>query len=301
MERFLYLRYHQGKIITISLKGRCKLKKHMFQILMIILGGFIFSIGINTFAIANHLAEGGFTGIAILLHYVFGWSTGLTILVLNIPLFFIGYRVLGRQTMIYTIVAILFSTLFLELTKNWLRPLDDLLLAALYTGVFVGTGLGFIFRAGGTTGGVDIIARLCQKYFGFSIGQVILIADLLVITASIFVIGLDIMMYTLVSVFIGSRVIDFVVEGLKISKAVTIISDSSKKIAQQITDQLERGVTVYPGKGAYTGQPKEILYVVVFSRQVPKLKQIVLQVDEKAFVVVHDVREVVGEGFTYGK
>lgn len=275
------------------------MKKHFYRILLIISGAFIFSIGINTFAIANHLAEGGFTGIAILLHYVFGWSTGLVIFILNIPLFFIGYKVLGKQTMLYTIMGIIATTLFLELTENWQRPLDDLLLAALYTGLLVGMGLGMIFRAGGTTGGVDIIARLFQKYFGMSIGQVILIADMLVIISSIFVIGFDIMMYTLVSVFVGSHVINFVVEGLKISKAVTIISDLSSEIARQITNQLERGVTVYHGTGAYTGNPKKILYVVVSPRQVPRLKQIILQKDKNAFVVVHDVREVVGEGFTY--
>jgi uncharacterized membrane-anchored protein YitT (DUF2179 family) len=275
------------------------LNKHLYPLLMILLGSFIFSIGINTFAIANHLAEGGFTGIAILVHYVFGWSTGYTILLLNIPLFFIGYRILGRKTMIYTIIGILATTLFLEYTKDWQRPLNDLLLAALYTGLLVGTGLGLIFRAGGTTGGVDIIARLCQKYFGLSIGQVILVADLLVITASIFIVGIDIMMYTLVSVFVGSRVIDFVVEGLTISKSVTIISNSAEEMANIITTQLERGVTIYSGKGAYTGDPKQILYVIVSPRQVPKLKQIISKVDPKAFVIVHDVREVIGEGFTF--
>lgn len=275
------------------------MNKHLYPLLMILLGSFIFSIGINTFAIANHLAEGGFTGIAILVHYVFGWSTGYTILLLNIPLFFIGYRILGRKTMIYTIIGILATTLFLEYTKDWQRPLNDLLLAALYTGLLVGTGLGLIFRAGGTTGGVDIIARLCQKYFGLSIGQVILVADLLVIIASIFIVGIDIMMYTLVSVFVGSRVIDFVVEGLTISKSVTIISNSAEEMANIITTQLERGVTIYSGKGAYTGDPKQILYVIVSPRQVPKLKQIISKVDPKAFVIVHDVREVIGEGFTF--
>ncbi len=275
------------------------MKKHIGRILIIIFGAFIFSIGINSFAIANHLAEGGFTGIAILLHYVFGWSTGLVIFLLNIPLFFIGYKVLGKQTMLYTILAIIATTLFLEQTEDWQRPLDNLLLASLYTGLLVGTGLGLIFRAGGTTGGVDIIARLFQKYFGISIGQVVLFADMLVITASIFVIGLDIMMYTLIAVIVGSRVIDFVVEGLKIAKAITIISDVSSDIAQRITHQVERGATIYHGTGAYTGTPKDILYVVVSPRQVPKIKQIVLEQDANAFVVVHDVREVVGEGFTH--
>lgn len=273
--------------------------KHLRNILMISLGAFIFSIGINTFAIANHLAEGGFTGIAILLHYLFGWSTGWVLYILNLPLLIIGYKVFGKQTLIYTIIGITAVTIFLELTKSWQYVSKDLLLAALFTGLFVGIGLGLIFRVGGTTGGVDIIARLGQKYFGMSIGQVMLSFDIIVISVSIFIIGLDTAMYTLVAVFIGSQTVDYVVEGLKASKAVTIISNSAPQLAEEITKKLSRGVTIYQGKGAYTGNPRQVLYVVVIPSQLPRLKQIVLHVDNRAFVVVHDAREVVGEGFTY--
>lgn len=275
------------------------MKKHIKNSIIILIGAFIFSIGINTFAIANHLAQGGFTGIAILLHYLFDWSTGLVLFLINIPLFFIGYKVFGKQTLIYTILGLAAVTVFLELTYEWQRPLDDLLLAALYTGLLVGIGLGMIFRAGGTTGGVDIIARLFQKYFGTSIGLVMLTFDFWIITISIFVIGLDIAMYTLVAVFVGARMIDFVVEGLKTAKGVTIISENSNNIAKSITSRLSRGVTIYQGRGAYTGQTKNVLYVVLAPSQLPRLKQIVLDHDHQAFVVVHDAREVVGEGFTY--
>lgn len=273
--------------------------KHVKNISIILIGSFIFSIGINTFALANQLAEGGFTGIALLLHYLFGWSTGIVLYILNIPLFFIGYKVFGKQTMLYTIVGITAVSIFLELTNSWQKPLEDLLLAALYTGVLVGIGLGMIFRVGGTTGGVDIIARLFQKYLGVSIGQVMLTFDFLLIAVLIFIIGLDTAMYTLVAVFISSRTIDFVVEGMKASKAVTIISNESNTIAHTITKRLSRGVTIYHGTGAYTGKPKNVLYVVLAPNQLPRLKQIVLEQDVYAFVVVHDAREVVGEGFTY--
>jgi uncharacterized membrane-anchored protein YitT (DUF2179 family) len=279
--------------------------EHARNIFLIFLGAFIFSVGINYFAIPSQLAEGGFTGISLLLYYAFGWSPGMVILVLNIPLLFIGYRVLGKRTFFYTLVGIGASSLMLELTvpivKLWGAPPKDLLLCALYTGVLVGAGLGIIFRVGGTTGGVDIIARIVQKYFGWSIGRTMFLFDFAVIASSVFLIGLDMAMYTLVTVFIGAQVVDFVVEGLNASKAATIITNHPQALARTITQKMNRGVTILNGKGGYTGHEKEVLYVVVGPNELPKLKDTVTQHDPYAFVVVHDAKDVLGEGFTYGK
>ncbi|SFJ59046.1 YitT family protein [Thermoflavimicrobium dichotomicum] len=274
---------------------------HTKNIIIILIGSLIFSIGINYFAIPSKLAEGGFTGISMLLHYKFGWDAGTIVFLLNLPLFFIGYKVFGKQTFVYTIIATTAVSVFLNLTKNIGTPLNDLLLNALYTGVLVGVGLGLIFRTGGTTGGVDIIARLVNRYVGWSIGRTMFLFDFAVIASSVFVISLDMAMYTLVSVFVGARVVDFVVEGLNASKAATIISNHAKELAQEITQKMERGVTILKGQGAYTGSEKEVLYVVVQPNELPKLKQIVHQLDPDAFVVVHDARDVLGEGFTFEK
>lgn len=271
---------------------------HMKNIIIILIGAFIFSLGINYFAIPSKLAEGGFTGITLLLYYLFKWSPGIVLLLLNIPLIIIGYKVFGKRTFIYTIIGINAVSLMLELTKGWGKPVD-LLLAALYTGVLVGIGLGMIFRVGGTTGGVDIIARLVNKYFGWSIGRTMFLFDVGVILVSITIIGLDMAMYTLVAVFVGARVVDFVVEGLSASKAATIITGSTEELAKTITTKMDRGVTLFKGKGGFTGQEKEVIYVVVAPTQLPRLKQIVNEIDPYAFVVVHDAREVLGEGFSF--
>ncbi|MFC7442105.1 YitT family protein [Laceyella putida] len=278
---------------------------HGRNVFLIFLGAFIFSVGINFFAIPSHLAEGGFTGISLLLHYAFGWSPGLIILLLNIPLLFLGYRVFGRRTFVYTLIGIGASSLMLELTTPiataWGSPPKDILLCALYTGVLVGVGLGLIFRIGGTTGGVDIIARIVQKYLGWSIGRTMFLFDFAVIASSVFLIGLNMAMYTLVAVFISARVVDFVVEGLNASKAATIITNHPQELARTITQKMNRGVTILKGKGGYTGHEKEILYVVVGPNELPKLKDTVNHYDPFAFVVVHDAKDVLGEGFTYGK
>ncbi|MGA8943864.1 MAG: YitT family protein [Thermoactinomyces sp.] len=283
---------------------RHKVLFHLFNTAIILFGSLILSVGINYFAIPSNLAEGGFTGISLLLYYLLGWSPGIVIFALNIPLLFVGYQVFGKRTFVYTIIGIGSLSFFLELTKGlpeWLGPPEDTLLCTLYTGVLVGIGLGLIFRIGGTTGGVDIIARLVNKYFGWSIGRTMLLFDFAVILSSIIIIGLDMAMYTLVSVFISARVIDLVIEGLSASKAATIVSNLPQDLAKKITKKMNRGVTILTGRGGYTGQTREVLYVVVAPNELPKLKQIVNQVDPYAFVVVNDAKDVLGEGFTYEK
>ncbi|MDR6224480.1 YitT family protein [Desmospora profundinema] len=277
-------------------------KNHLKNLIAIVIGSFIFSLGINYFAIPNELAEGGFTGIALLLLYLFEISPALTILVLNIPLFFVGYKVFGRKTLAYTIFGTVAVSITLVLTENWGAPIPgDPLLAALYTGVLVGIGLGIIFRTGGTTGGVDIIARLGHKYFEWSIGRTMFLFDLMVIGVSAFYIGREKAMYTVVAVFVGARVIDFIVEGLDTKKAVTIISNSAVAISEKVTTDMDRGATLLKGRGGYTGTDKEVLYIVLSRNELPRLKHLVNTVDPYAFVVVHDVRDVFGEGFTFDK
>ena len=282
-----------------------KIILHIYNIAILLTGSLIFAVGINYFAIPSNLAEGGFTGISLLLYYLFAFSPGVVILLLNIPLLFVGYKVFGKQTFIYTLIGIGSSSFFLESTKNisaWFGPPpEDTLLCTLYTGVLVGIGLGLIFRIGGTTGGVDIIARLVNKYYGWSIGRTMLLFDFGIILSSVFIIGLDMAMYTLVSVFISARVIDFVIEGLNASKAVTIVSNCPQELAGTIVKKMNRGVTILTGRGGYTGKTRDVLYVVVGRNELTKLKQIVNQIDPYAFVVVNDARDVLGEGFSYEK
>ncbi len=272
---------------------------HTRNIIIIFIGAFIISIAINSFAIANRLAEGGFTGISIMLYYYFKWSPGIVIFIINIPLLFIGYKIFGRRTFFYTLAGILSVSLCLELTKTWQKPTSDLLLAALFTGVLMGIGLGMIFRVGGTTGGVDVIARLMDRFFGWNLGRTFLFFDFTVLVISIYLIGLEKAMYSFVAVFVGSRVVDYVVEGGKTAKAAFIISNSPQELANKITEKMDRGVTKFKGVGGYTGHDKEVLYVVVALTELPKLKHIVHDQDPHAFLVVNDAREVAGEGFSF--
>ncbi|MCG0313979.1 MAG: YitT family protein [Calditerricola sp.] len=279
--------------------GERAVRIRLKNLLAITVGCAIFSFGLNYFTIANGLAEGGFTGITLLANYIFGFDPGLVNLLLNVPLFFIGWKVLGRTSMIYTIYGVVAVSVFLWVFKDFRQPLHgDLLLAALYAGVTLGLGLGLIFRYGGTTGGVDILARLAQKYLGWTMGRTMFLFDLFVIGASAYYIGREKAMYTLVAVFVATRVIDFVQEAAYSAKAALIVSDATADIARRILHEMDRGATLLKGKGGYTGTERDVLYVVVSRNEVQRLKALVHQVDPYAFVSIQDVRDVHGKGFT---
>lgn len=272
------------------------------NILFILLGSAIFSFGIVHFNMQNNLSEGGFTGITLLFYFLWDWDPAIMNIVLNVPVFFIGWRFLGRKTFFYTVIGTVGVSIFLSVFQ--IRPFQtylqsDMTLAALFAGVFIGVGLGIIFRYGGTTGGVDIIARLVNKYVGWSMGKTMFLFDFLVITTSVFV-ALDLVkgMYTLVAVFIGARVIDFMQEGAYSAKGATIISNYSDEIAKKINIDMDRGVTVLDGRGSFSGEKRNVLYCIVGRNEVVRLKGIINGIDPHAFVALSTVHDVIGEGFT---
>lgn len=286
-----------------------KITAQLKIILPILLGTAIFAFGLLYFIIPNQLMEGGVTGITVLLNYAFGISPSISTLVINIPLFLLGWKVFGGRQIIYTGVGIVSLTIFLGLFERlidagYIIPLHtehDFLLAALYAGVTIGLGLGIVFRAGGTTGGSDIIARILSKKTGISIGRVMLGIDIVIIGSSLIYIPIEKILYTLISVFIGSKVIDFIQEGAYAAKAFTIISDHAPEIADKITVQMERGVTLIPAIGAYSKKAKHVVYCVVSRQEIRELHQIVKSIDPKAFVIINEVHDVHGEGFKEGE
>ncbi|MFY0253605.1 YitT family protein [Chitinophaga sp. 30R24] len=275
------------------------MKEHVKNVVLIALGALIFAVGINYLAIPNKLSEGGVIGITIVTYYFLGWSPGITNFIINVLLVIAGYKLLDKRSAVYTVLGIFFCSLFLYLTADKLAPLTtNSLLAAIFAGLLVGIGIGLVFLSGGTTGGATIIARLCNKYLGWSLGNAMLIFDIIVILASSFIIGVEKTMYTFITVYIGARTVDYVVDGLNTKRAITIISNHTSTLAAKITGELKRGATVLHGHGAYTGDPKEILYVVIGKQELMRLKSLVQATDPEAFVVIHEVHEVLGRGFS---
>lgn len=273
------------------------MKKKVIDILFIILGAFFFALAVNLFVIPNEFGEGGVTGLTIIFYYLFQWSPGLVNLIINSFLLIAGYKFLDKTTTIYTIIAVLFNSLFLHLTESWSIPSDELILNAVFGGIFTGVGIGMIIRVGGTTAGTAILARMTNKYLDWNISYSLLFFDLIVVFCSYFIIGAESLMYSIVMLYVGTKVMDFIIEGLNPKKAVMIISKEQDKIAEQVNNVMERGVTVLSGHGYYTKSPKEVLYIVISKQEVSALKKIVKAIDVDAFVTIHDVRDVFGEGF----
>ncbi|WP_158735841.1 YitT family protein [Alteribacillus sp. YIM 98480] len=274
------------------------MKQRASDIFIIIIGTFIFAIGINYFAIPNTLSEGGVIGLTIITYYLFGWSPGIVNLILNLLLVAIGYKFFTIKTTIYTMVAIVFMSLFLELTYGWGEELnDDSLLAAMFAGLFVGIGLGMIFRAGGTSGGATTLAKLCNKFLGWSIGKAMLVIDIAVISMSAFVIGKEKAMYTLIAVFVGAKVIDKIVEGANERTAVMIISKYQEEVLDELINRMGRGVTILEGRGGYTKDVRKILYIVINKREIVQLRRIIEQIDEDAYVTTSNVQEIFKRGY----
>ncbi|OGO79037.1 MAG: hypothetical protein A2Y23_14435 [Clostridiales bacterium GWB2_37_7] len=274
--------------------------KYILMILMIILGSAISGIAFNLFIIPNKLLSGGISGISLILNYLLNTNTGLMIFVFNIPIFILGYKFVDREFVFLSLIGMMTFSAWIEVF-SFLREIhlvQDVMLASIYAGVLNGIGLGIVLRNRASQGGIDIIAVIVKKYFSLNIGSTSMIINTCIVIAASFITNLNIAMYTLISMYISSTVLDKVQQGFDRRKSVMIITDKEKQVAEEIFKRLVRGITYLDGEGAYTGDKKKVIYCIVSLNQLAKLKQIVREIDEQAFITVSDTAEVMGHGFT---
>lgn len=278
--------------------------KNVADYIIIMVGTLILAFGIRMFYSPNQIVTGGVTGIAIITKSLsesrmsFTIPLWLTNLVLNVPLFLISMRYNGKGFMLKS----LFSTLFLSIALYLLELLPaspmDFIISAVFGGTLSGLGLGLVFSRAGSTGGTDLAANIVHHFFKhLSISRILFAIDSCVIATGFFVFGPEKAMYAVIAVFTSSKMIDFILEGIHFSKAAFIISDRSEKIAERILSDINRGVTSLTGRGAYSGAGKNVLLCVVSRKEIVTLKDITAEIDKSAFIIVADVREVLGEGF----
>lgn len=266
---------------------------------IMIIGALMTALSVSLLLAPNKLASGGISGVATVLFYVTGFPIGIIALLLNIPLFALGIRSEGKAFGAKSLYATVLLSFFIDLFADAPPLTEDILLASIFGGLLMGLGLGLVFIAGATTGGTDIIAKLMQKLLRhISIGRLLLAVDLLVITFAIIVFrDVNIGLYSILSLYASSYMIDTIIDGGKFAKTVFIISDNYVEIARSINNDLKRGVTGISGHGMYSGQDKTILMCTLKRNQIPRLKDLVKQNDRSAFLILTDVREVLGEGF----
>ncbi|HLR34474.1 MAG TPA: YitT family protein [Tissierellales bacterium] len=261
-------------------------------------GVFLMAISLNFFLEPNTIAPGGVTGIGIILKKVTGFPVYLTNLVINIPLFIIGIMILGKAFGAKTLFATVGLSFFLKYVPYEVLT-KDLLLSAIFGGVIMGVGLGIVFKFGGTTGGTDLAGSILNKFFpGLSIATFMMLIDLVVVVAAGIVDKkIETALYSIISLYLTAKIIDLILEGLGYMKAFLIITEKPEEISQAVIEDLNRSVTLFKGKGMYTKEKKDMLLCVVNRSQFTKLKEIVTVIDEKAFIMVTEMHEVIGEGF----
>ncbi|MBJ7541836.1 YitT family protein [Streptococcus sp. SL1232] len=270
------------------------------SLLLIALGVAIYTFGFVKFNMANALAEGGVAGVTLIIHALYGINPAYTSLILNIPLFILGARILGKKSLaltIYGTVLLSFFIWFWQQIPVKIVLQNDMMLVAVVAGLFAGAGSGLVFRYGATTGGTDIIGRVIEEKFGFKLGQTLLFVDALVLLASLVYIDLQHMLYTLVASFVYSQVLTIVQNGGYTVRGMIIITQKSEEAAAAILNEINRGVTYLNGQGAYSGNEKNILYVVLNPSEVRDVKAIMAGLDPDAFISIIDVDEVVSSDF----
>jgi uncharacterized membrane-anchored protein YitT (DUF2179 family) len=276
-----------------------KFKENLTRVLLVLLGSFINSIAINAFIIPHKLLSGGVTGIAIIIQYISNIPSGYLILALNIPKFLIGLKMVDRDFIIFSLIGMISLSAFLVLTKDIALKLrvDDILLSAIYGGVVGGTGSGIVFRSRASQGGTDIIAVVLKKIFGINISTLSMAMNGFVVLIGLFINRVELALYTLISMYITSVVLNRVIEGFDRKKLLLIITSKEEEVSQAIMKELGRGVTYFFGEGAYTRENKKIIYCMITLNQMVRTKKIVEDIDPSAFISIIDASEVQGKGF----
>lgn len=257
------------------------------------------ALAVTFFFIPHRLLSGGIGGIAIMIQYLTGYSSGIFILLINIPLFVLGFRKLSKQFMIFTFISTNMLSFFL-MGLDYLDiafHVEDILLSAVFGGVLNGIGMGILFRNATSQGGLDILAMIARKEWNMNIGSALMAMNFIIVTFASVLFGLEKGMYTLIAMYIAYQCVDKVIIGFDVKKQIIIISNKSIEIANVIMVDPHRGVTLLQGKGAYTNNPKEVIYCVANNRQVVRIKQIVDELDPRAFMSISDMVEVSGKGF----
>ncbi len=270
----------------------------VLDIIIITSGCVITGAGLLVFLVPNKIAAGGASGLATIIYHLWGFPVGTMVLLINIPLFIFGLILWGWQEGWRTLYASIILGVSLEIMAPYLYPLTtDPLLATLYGGVVCGVGMGLVFRHRGTTGGTDLAARIINHFTGLSVGQGLIMVDIVIVVVAGIFFGAELALYAAIAIFVAGRVIDAIQEGLGIAKAALIITGKREQIRENIISRLGRGITIMQATGGYTGQYTNVVICVISRAEVSRLKNIVAETDSEAFVIITGVSEVLGEGF----
>lgn len=270
----------------------------------LIVGTFLMAVAYKSIYDSAGMVTGGFSGIGVIVKRISGgiWQEGVplwvTNTVLNVPLFFVAYNIEGKGFIKNTLLGTVLLTTYLAILPSVPVPEADYLLASVYGGVICGAGVGLVLKSGSTTGGTDMLAVLLHRIWKqYSLANIIQVLDGVIIVIGMIIFGLNVSLYAIIAVYVAALVTDSVLEGAKHARAAIVISEKNDEIARVLLEKIQRGVTQFPASGVFSKKERNVLLCIVSKKQIPELKEIVLEIDEKSFLIVGDVREVMGNGF----
>lgn len=266
----------------------------LVELLAITIGSALLAFGINDLIVPAHLLVGGLTGICVIFYHFFHWPVGTQYFLFNIPLLLLGFRFVGKKFLIYTIYAVVLSSILFDWIPIHPVWTHNVLLQSLFGGAIAGFGSALMLRFGGSSGGLDIPAKIMMKWRGLPIDRFFLVVNAAVIIVSAYMFNTELALYTLISIFVSAKSYEFVLNHVN-KLAVTIVTDLGEEIVAAITQELPRGVTTWPASGGYTGASKHVVFCVIISAQMPDLGRIVKRIDKEAFVSVSPAKNVIGQ------
>jgi uncharacterized membrane-anchored protein YitT (DUF2179 family) len=257
-------------------------------------GSILYAFGLRAFIIPNRFIDGGVTGLSIILNFLTGLPISVFVILLNLPFFILGFRMINKIYTVSTIFSIILMSVFIEIFGFMPAVTDDLILAAVFGGIILGVGIGIIIRYGGSLDGTETVGIILDKKTGFSVGEIVFIINLFIMTLAGFIFGWDKAMYSMITYFIAFKVIDITIEGFNDAKNVMIVSEKANELSIVLMLELGKGLTLISAKGGYSGNEKNIIYTVITRFEIGRLKSIVNKVDPYAFITITDVTEVMG-------
>ena len=273
---------------------KSNLSQYVKKYIYIFIGSIITAIGLEIFLIPNNIIDGGVVGVSIMLSAITGLPFGAFLILINLPFLYLGYKHIGKAFAIATTFAVISLSFWSSVFLPVLPVTNDYFLAAVFGGIITGTGVGLIIRNGGSLDGTEIVAILTDKKTVFSVGEIVMFINLFILSSASLVFGWDKAMYSLVAYFVIAKMIDVVLKGLEETYSVMIVTSQHTDILNRLMLEMDKGVTVLHGEGGYTKEKRKILYCVVTRLEIDKLKNMVLDIDEGAFVTINPVSDIVG-------
>ncbi|WP_206023903.1 YitT family protein [Saccharibacillus alkalitolerans] len=277
--------------------GKRTPKQILIRTFFIVLGAIIVAVALELFLVPNRITDGGITGISVMASYLSGWKLGIFLFILNLPFLIVGYKQIGKTFALSTLLGITVLSIGTVLLHPVEAFVTDTLLAFVFGGMFLGVGTGLVIRNGGSLDGTEIIAILVSRKTPFSVGEIVMFVNLFILSGAGFVFGWDRALFSILAYYIAYKMIDVTIEGMNESKSVWIISDRIDDIGNAILDRLGRGVTYLAGEGGFSGDPKKVIFCVITRLEEAKLKEIVNQFDDKAFLAIGNIHDVKGGRF----